>query len=79
MGLNDRSWLNIYPHTEQLHLTERYKRPDYAHLQVEITIDDPGAFTKPWAIRSVWNLAPGEDIGEYFCENNRDAAHLSAK
>jgi hypothetical protein len=79
VGLNDKSWLNIYPHTEQLHLTERYKRPDYAHLQVEITIDDPGTFLKPWAIRTVWNLAPGEDIGEYFCENNKDAAHLSAK
>jgi hypothetical protein len=79
VGLNDKSWLNIYPHTEQLHLTEHYKRPDYSHLQVDITIDDPGTFLKPWAIRTVWNLAPGEDIGEYFCENNRDAAHLSAK
>ncbi len=79
VGLNDKSWLNVYPHTEQLHLTERYKRPDYPHLQVEITIDDPGTFPKPWAIRTVWNLAPGEDIGEYFCENNKDAAHLAAK
>jgi hypothetical protein len=79
VGLNDKSWLNIYPHTEQLHIIERYRRTDYAHLQVEITIDDPGAFTKPWIIRNTWNLAPGEDVEEYVCENNRDAAHLTAK
>lgn len=80
VGMNDKSWLNIYPHTEQLHLVERYRRPDFAHLQVDITIEDPGAFTAPWTIHSVWNLAPGEEIGEYICnENNRDAPHLSAK
>ncbi len=76
VGTNDKSWLNIYPHTEQTHLVERYRRPDFAHLQVDITIEDPGAFTKPWTIHSVWNLAPGEEIGEYVCENNRDAQHL---
>jgi hypothetical protein len=79
IGMNDKSWLNIYPHTEQLHLTEHYKRVDYAHLQVEITIDDPGAFTKPWTIHNTWNLTPGEDIEEYLCENNRDAAHLTTQ
>jgi len=80
VGMNDKSWLNIYPHTEQLHLVEHYRRTDFAHLQVDIIIEDPGAFTKPWAIHSVWNLAPGEEIGEYVCtENNRDAQHLSVK
>jgi hypothetical protein len=80
VGLNDKSWLNNYPHTEQLHLIERYRRPDFAHLKVDITIEDPGTFTKPWTIHSVWNLAPGEEIGEYVCtENNRDAQHLAAK
>jgi len=80
VGMNDKSWLNIYPHTEQLHLIEHYRRTDFAHLQMDIIIEDPGAFTKPWTIHSVWNLAPGEEIGEYVCsENNRDAQHLSAK
>jgi hypothetical protein len=80
VGMNDKSWLNNYPHTEQLHLIEHYRRTDFAHLQVDITIDDPGAFTKPWTIHTVWNLAPGEEIGEYVCsENNRDVQHLSAK
>lgn len=77
VGMNDKSWLNVYPHTEQLHLVERYRRTDYSHLQVDILIEDPGTFVKPWTIHSVWNLAPGEEIGEYVCtENNRDAAHL---
>ena len=80
VGMNDKSWLNNYPHTEQLHLIEHYRRPDFAHLQVDIIIEDPGAFTKPWTIHSVWNLAPGEEIGEYICsENNRDAQHLNVK
>jgi hypothetical protein len=80
VGMNDKSWLNIYPHTEQLHLIEHYRRKDRAHLNVDITIEDPGAFTRPWTIHSVWNLAPGEEIGEYVCgENNRDATHLTAK
>jgi hypothetical protein len=80
VGMNDKSWLNIYPHTEQLHLIEHYRRTDFAHLQVDITIEDPGTFKKPWTIHSVWNLAPGEEIAEYICgENNRDAPHLSAK
>jgi len=80
VGMNDKSWLNIYPHTEQLHLTERYRRPDFSHLNVDITIEDPGAFAKPWSIHTVWNLAPGEEIGEYVCtENNRDAQHLRAQ
>jgi hypothetical protein len=80
VGMNDKSWLNNYPHTEQLHLIERYRRTDFAHLQMDITIEDAGAYTRPWTIHSVWNLAPGEEIGEYVCsENNRDAQHLSAK
>jgi len=79
VGMNDRSWLNIYPHTMQLHLVEHYHRTDFTHLQMDIMIEDPGAFTKPWTIHTVSNLAPGEEIGEYVCENNRDAQHLSAK
>jgi hypothetical protein len=79
VGTNDKGWLNIYPHTEHLHIIEHYRRTDFGHLKVDITIEDPGAFTKPWQIHTVWNLAPGEEIGEYVCENNRDAQHLSAK
>ena len=43
----------------------------------EITIEDPGAFRKPWKIRDVWDFAPGEEIAEYIChENEKDVSHL---
>ena len=50
VGFNDKTWLDQmgHPHTEQLHLTERYKRVDENTLELDITIDDPGAYTKPW-------------------------------
>jgi hypothetical protein len=77
VGFNDRSWLRVFPHTEMLHVTQRIRRPDLAHIEKEITIEDPGAFRKPWKIRDVWDLAPGEEIAEYICnENEKDVPHL---
>ena len=77
VGFNDRSWLRVFPHTEMLHVVQRIRRPDSGHLEKEISIEDPGAFRKPWKIRDVWDLAPGEEIAEYICnENEKDAAHL---
>jgi hypothetical protein len=77
VGFNDRSWLRVFPHTEMLHVIQRYRRPDLGHLEKEITIEDPGAFAKPWKIRDVWDLAPGEEIAEYICnENEKDVPHL---
>src|SRR6476659_3904038 len=48
VGLNDKTWLNGQgvPHSDQLHVTERYRRPDLGHMTVEITMEDPKAFTK---------------------------------
>ena len=50
VGFNDKTWLDQmgHPHTEQLHLIERYKRVDANTLELDMTIDDPGAYTKPW-------------------------------
>lgn len=50
IGFNDKTWLDQmgHPHTEQLHLIERYKRVDENTLELDLTIDDPGAYTKPW-------------------------------
>jgi hypothetical protein len=76
-GFNDRSWLRVFPHTEMLHVTQRYRRPDLGHIEKEVTIEDPGAFGKPWKIRDVWDFAPGEEIAEYICnENEKDVPHL---
>ena len=50
VGFNDKTWLDQmgHPHTEQLHLIERYKRVNQNQLELDMTIDDPGAYTKPW-------------------------------
>ena len=82
-GYNDKSWLSLsgIPHTEKLHTVERIRRPDYGHIEVEITMDDSGAFTAPWKRTFSATLAPpDEEIMEFICaENNRDANHYRGK
>jgi hypothetical protein len=48
VGFNDRSLIGLYSHTEQLHISERWTRTDLGHMKVEMTIEDPGAYIKPW-------------------------------
>jgi hypothetical protein len=78
-GFNDRSWIDAagHPHTEQLHVTERFTRVNQLILHYEATIDDPGAYSKPWT--TSWNVLfhPGMEPYEYICqENNADLRHL---
>ena len=80
VGFNDKAWLPAFlPHTAQLHVVERYHRPDLAHLNIDVSIEDPGTFTKPWQLHMVWTLAPGEEIGEFICENNKYFGDTRAK
>ena len=80
VGFNDKSWLGDYPHTQQLHVIERYTRRDLGHMDVQVVMEDPGTFVKPWTVNMVWNLAPGEETLEYVCtENNRDVKHMVGK
>lgn len=79
IGFNDRFWFDFvgHPHTEQLHTVERYTRTDYGTLVEEVTIDDPGAYTRPFTITSKHRFLPKDDLMEYICqENNRDVKHL---
>jgi len=80
VGFNDQSWLdNIgHPHTEMLHITERLHRADLGHLEIEFTIEDPGAYSKPWVIKRVADLDKKDEIGEYVCID-RDGPHLVGK
>ena len=72
-GFNEKFWFSNggLPHTEQLHLIERISRPDLNTLKYEVTIDDPGAYTKTWS--AGWNLqwVAGEELPPYFCQDNR--------
>jgi len=66
------------PHTDKLHLVERFRRPDAGHLEYEVLIDDPGTYTKPWTIKFASNLLVGDEIGEYICtENEQDVKHYT--
>jgi hypothetical protein len=81
VGFDDRVWLDqeSHPHSDKLHIVERYHRPDKGHLEIEITVDDPGSLAKPWTQKRVTDLA-NEEIFEFICtENNRDTEHLVGK
>jgi len=79
VGFNERFWISRegVPHTEALHTTEHFTRTDYDDLKYEITIDDPGAYTKPWSGGFMIRWSPDEEMYEYMCqENNRDVRHM---
>jgi hypothetical protein len=78
VGFNDKSWLDGlgHPHSEALHVTERFRRRDFGHMDVQVTIDDPKVYTKPFSIKFTELLLPDSDVLEYFCaENERDQSH----
>jgi hypothetical protein len=78
MGFNGRSWVDTakgHPQTEAAHVTERFTRPDFGHLEIEITIDDPKAYAKPWRATVPVHLLPDTDLIETYCENEKDAVH----
>jgi hypothetical protein len=68
VGFNDQGWTGIFPRTEMLRIIERYRRPDFGHLEIKVTIEDPGVFTKPWDMNLTWDLLPKEEVLEYVCE-----------
>jgi len=74
VGFNDKTWLSRYgqAHTEALRVTERYRRPDVGHLQVEVTFTDPAAFMKPWSFRADMALAADTNMLESICERSSD-------
>jgi hypothetical protein len=81
IGQTDRTWLDEdgHPHTAQMVVTEEWHRPDSGHMDIMHTIDDPGAYSKPWTFETHPSQLKGELI-EYICqENNRDLEHLVGK
>jgi hypothetical protein len=81
-GFRDLGWLDVEgsPLTETAHITERYRRPDFGHLEIEVTIDDPKAYTKPWTVFVHQRLMADTELIEFVCqEDERDAPHLTGK
>jgi hypothetical protein len=76
----EKVWIdeNANPHSDALHVVERWTRPDADHIHVDTLIEDPKFYTKPFTYSRTWVLGkPDEEIQEYACsENNVDAAHL---
>ena len=72
-GFNERFWFanGGLPHTQQLHLVERFSRPDFDTLRYDVTIEDPGAYTRTWSAGWTLSWVLGEDMPEYFCQDNR--------
>jgi hypothetical protein len=81
-GFNDKTWLDQmgHPHSELLRLAERFRRLDFGHMTLQITIDDPGAFTRPFTLTRHPKLLSDYTMLEYFCnENERDFQHMVGK
>jgi hypothetical protein len=81
-GFNGKAWLDQlgHPSTEALHVIERFHRRDFGHMDITSTIDDSGAYTKPWSYTQSVTLMPDDELLELVCnENNRDLSHLKGK
>jgi hypothetical protein len=81
-GFRDDLWLDSQgsPLTGAARVTERFRRPNFGKLEIEITVDDPKAYTSPWTVRLNQPLVPDTELLDYICaENERDSAHFTAK
>ena len=81
-GFNDLSWLDARgtPHSTEMRVEERFRRRDYGHMDLTITITDPVVFTKPITFSIVEELLPDTDLLEHYClENEKDDAHFPGR
>ncbi len=81
IGFNDQTYIDDggHPHTEAYHSTERFHRRDFGHMDYEITIDDPKAYTRPWKVTMPFELFPDNELMESVCENEKDFERLVGK
>lgn len=82
IGQNGKTWLDMrgLPGTESLKVTERFTRPTIGTINIDVTIEDPMAYTKPWSVKLSWKLIPDTDLIESICEeNSRDLPHMVGK
>jgi len=78
-GFNERAWLDGFghPRSESMRITERFRRRDVGHMDLEMTFDDPKYYTRAFGFKTTLNLVPDSDVLEYVCtENEKDSAHM---
>lgn len=80
-GFNDKTWLDVtgHPHSEEMHIVERIHRPDHNTLLIDITLDDPKAYTMPLKAQRKYILKPGWNISEFICEDDAGFANFEKK
>src|SRR5690348_926427 len=81
-GYTSRGWMDGdgHPHSEDLRITERFRRPDFGHMEVQMTLNDPKAYVKPWTVTIREELVVDTEMLESVCnENEKDRQHMSAK
>jgi hypothetical protein len=77
-GFNDRTWLDFagHPHSEALKMTERFSRPRFGRLDLQVTLEDPVVYGKAITLPAGGNFVADTDLIEFVCENEKDRAHL---
>ena len=78
-GFNDRTPLDAigHPRSEGMHVTERFRRRDFGHLDSEMTFDDPQMYSRQFTVKVGYDLVQDNDIFEMFCsQNEKDRAHM---
>jgi len=80
-GFNGRSWLDDtgHPHSEALKTTERFRRIDFGHMEMQVTIDDPQTYLEPFIVAIPFVLEPDTELIEDICENERDSAEIPGR
>lgn len=79
VGLNDESWLDAFghPHSEDMRVTERFRRKDFGHMDVAVTVTDLKMYTRPFTVMLPMRLLPDTDLLEHICtENEKDSRHM---
>jgi len=78
-GFKDGGWLDTKkgrPHSDALHVTERFQRTDFGHMRLAVTIDDPKAYQKPWTLQTTLRFQPDTELLESFCdEHDKTMSH----
>jgi hypothetical protein len=82
IGFRNDLWLDNIgnPLTEAATVTERFRRPNYGSLEIEVTVDDPKAYTKPWTVKLHQSIVLDTELLDEIClENEKSVQHLTGK